>query len=47
MGRLARRIGALALVATLGVAAGAAAQSTGDWPQKPIRVVVPYAVGGP
>jgi tripartite-type tricarboxylate transporter receptor subunit TctC len=45
VGRLARLWGGLALA--LSIVGPAAAQATGEWPQKAIRVVVPYAVGGP
>lgn len=38
-----RWIGGLALA----LAGAALAQGTGDWPKHPVRVVVPYAVGGP
>ena len=41
-----RSLFALGLVATLGIASGALAQSATTWPAKPIQVVVPYGPGG-
>jgi tripartite-type tricarboxylate transporter receptor subunit TctC len=37
---------ALALAGAVGVAGGAQAQATDDWPNHPIKVIVPYTPGG-
>lgn len=45
---LSRRIAQIVFGALLAVAAGARAQSAADaWPQKPVRLIVPLAAGGP
>jgi tripartite-type tricarboxylate transporter receptor subunit TctC len=45
-GRILRAIGALAMVAGLMTGYAQAQDSMQDWPNKPVRILVPYAAGG-